>query len=724
MHIRQFIIGMFVFLAAAGVQSARAGQGMWPLYDLNKLPFDSLKAQGLMLERTQIYDPRGTGLSNAVINLSGGTASFLSSDGLLVTNHHVAFGAIQKQSTVGQNYIRDGFYAATREKEIPALGYEVSVILDTKDVTAQVLKGIGDNMTGRKRHDAIESATKRIVREAEKGREVKCRVVSMFGGAQYVLYTFFRIRDVRLVYAPPDAIGNYGGSIDNWMWPRHVGDFSFLRAYVGPGGKPADYSAANVPYHPKVWLPVSSAGVKDGDFTMMIGFPGVTHRYTYASNIADLFGYYYPQSIRVYHDCLQIMDEAAAKDSAVAIRLESRITGMDNYYKKYQGLMQGYRQSDILGQKRAQEKELTQFIDSRPELAKKYGHVLSALDSLTQAKMTTRDIDFFMEWFSYVPQVLNSTRKIYKWSLEREKKDIDREEGYQDRDTLQMRKSLEDLQINLVPAVDKELLRYFMLKALDLPSGQKIEVIEKICAGQSRAEREKALDQYLDTLYSKTSLTDTKQRLAAFGMKKSALEKSNDPFMKLAVALMPEFDEYDARTKQAAGESDRLEPLLIQAYREWKNGKMYPDANGTQRFNYGAVAGYSPRDAVDYLYITSLTGVMEKETGVSPFIVPRELKQAYVDKNFGRYADAVIGDMPVNFVTSNSGTNGNSGSPVINGKGELVGLDFDTDYEGVSADYLYNPKLARAIVVDSRYILFLLDNVYHLDGLLKELTIH
>ena len=401
-----------------------------------------------------------------------------------MTNHHVAFDAIQKQSTLEHNYIRDGFYASARDQEIQAVGYEVSVILETKDVTAQVLKGIGDEMTGRKRHDAIESATKRIVREVEKGREVKCRVVSMFGGAQYVLYTFFRIRDVRLVYAPPEAIGNFGGDIDNWMWPRHVGDFSFLRAYVGPDGKPADYSTKNVPYHPKVWLPVSSAGVKEGDFTMMIGFPGVTHRYTYASNIEDLFGYYYPHSVRVYHDCLEIMGEEAAKDSAVAIRLESRMTGMDNFYKKYQGLMQGYRQSDILGQKRAQEKELTQFIDSRPELAKKYGHVLPALDSLTRAQSITREKDFFMDWFSYVPQVMSNSRKIYKWSVEREKKDIDREDGYQDRDTWRCGKTLEDLQINLVPSADRRLLRYFMVTALDLPPGQKIEAIEKICVGR------------------------------------------------------------------------------------------------------------------------------------------------------------------------------------------------------------------------------------------------
>ncbi len=721
---KRFIIGIVVCLAAVGMQPVKAEQGMWPMYELDKLPFDSLKAQGLMLDKTQIYDPQGNGLSNAVVNLSGGSASFLSADGLIVTNHHVAFDAIQKQSTMEHNYIRDGFYAVTRDKELPAVGYEVSIILDTKDVTARVLKGIGDDLTGLKRHNAIESATKRIVREAEKGREVKCRVVSMFGGAQYVLYTFFRIRDVRLVYAPPEAIGNFGGDIDNWMWPRHVGDFSFLRAYVGPDGKPADHSPANVPYHPKVWLPVSSAGVKEGDFTMMIGFPGTTHRYTYASNIEDLFGYYYPRSVRVYHDCLEIMGDEATKDSAIAIRLESRMSGMDNYYKKYQGQMQGYRRSDILGQKRAQEKSLQAFIDSRPDMAQKYGRILPTLDSLTRAKLETRDIDFFMGWFSYVCQMLGNSRKIYKWSLEREKKDIDREEGYQDRDSLQIRKSLVNLQINLVPVVDKRLMRYFMMTALELPPGQKIDVIEKICVGQSRTEREKALDQFLDTLYSKTRMTETDQRLAMFGKRKVDLDKSNDPFIRLAIALMPEFDAYDARQKQATGESDRLEPLLIQAYREWRQGKLYPDANGTQRFNYGAVAGYSPRDAVDYRCMTGLTGVMEKETGQHPFIVPEELKRAYAAKDFGQYADPVLGDMPVNFVTSNSGTNGNSGSPVINGKGELIGLDFDTDYEGVSADYMYNPKLARAVVVDSRYILFLLDKVYHLDGLFKELTIH
>lgn len=721
---KRIVIGSIVGLAMVSAGTLRAEQGMWPLYDLDKLPFDSMKTAGLTLGPAQIYDPQGNGLSNAVINLSGGTASFLSADGLIITNHHVAFDAVQKQSTLEHNYLREGFYAAAREQEIPAPGYEVSVILETKDVTAQVLKGIGDDVTGRKRHDAVEMAIKRIVRQAEKGREVKCRVATMFGGAQYIIYTFFRIRDIRLVYAPPAAIGNFGGDIDNWMWPRHTGDFSFLRAYVGPDGKPAEYSTANVPYHPKVWLPVSSAGVREGDFTMMIGFPGVTHRYTYASDVADLFGYYYPQSIKVYHDCLAIMEEAAATDSVVALRLESRIKGMNNFYKKYQGMMEGYRRSDVLAKKQAQERQLTAFIDGRPELVNKYGHVLPALDSLTGAKLATGEKDFLMGWFSYVGQLFANTRKIYKWSQEQEKKDIDREEGYQDRDSLSIRKGLENLQINLVPAVDKQLFRYLLLTALALPDGQKMEVIEKICAGATPADREKTLDEYLDTLYAKTKMADKDARLAMFGKKRGELERSTDPFMRLAIALTPEFDAYDARQKQFGGESDRLQPLLIQAYREWKQGKLFPDANGTQRFNYGAVAGYNPRDAVSYKYMTTLTGVMEKETGREPFIVPEKLKQAYADKDFGRYVDPASDDIPVCFVTCNSGTNGNSGSPVINGKGELVGVDFDTDYEGLSADYLHNPDLARAVVVDVRYVLFLVDKVYHLDGLLKEMTIH
>jgi len=718
------IIGSIICLAATTAGPLRAEQGMWPLYDLDKLPFDSMRVAGLTLGPAQIYDPQGNGLSNAVINLSGGSASFVSADGLIITNHHVAFDAIQKQSTLEHNYLRDGFYAATRDQEIPAVGYEVSVILETKDVTAQVLKGIGDDVTGRRRHDAIESATKKIVGQAEKGRQVKCRVATMFGGAQYILYTYFRLRDVRLVYAPPDAIGNFGGETDNWMWPRHTGDFSFLRAYVGPDGKPADFSPANVPYHPKVWLPISSSGVKEGDLTLLIGFPGVTHRYTWASDIADLFGYYYPQSIGVYHDCLEIMEAAAATDSVVALRLESRIKGMSNFYKKYQGMMQGYRRSDVLARKQAQESQLTAFIDSRPELVKKYGDVLPALDSLTRAKLPTREKDFYLEWFPRVGQLFANVRRIYKWSVEQEKKDIDLEVGFQDRDSANIRKGLENLQINLVPAVDRQLFKYLLLTALTLPEGQKIDVIEKLCAGNNPAEREKALDRYLDTLYSRTTMTDKDARMAAFGKKKSELEKSTDPFIRLAIALTPEFDEFDARQKQFAGESDRLEPLLIQAYRDWKQGKLYPDANGTQRFNYGAVAGYAPRDAVKYHYLTTLTGVMEKETGKEPFIVPEKLKQVYKDKDFGRYIDPAVNDIPVCFVTSNSGTNGNSGSPVINGKGELVGVDFDTDYEGLSADYLHNPDLARAVVVDSRYVLFLLDKVYHLDGLLKEMTIH
>ena len=711
---------------AAGLTAslAFADEGMWPLYDLDKLPFDTLKAHGLTLEPSQIYNPAGTGLADAVINLSGGTASFLSSDGLIITNHHVAFDAIQRQSTIEHNYIRDGFYARTGGEEIPAIGFNVYVTLAIEDVTKKIMAKAPSTLAGRARHDAIENATKRIVKEAEKGRDVQCEVAEMFGGMQYMLYTYFKIRDVRLVYAPPEAIGNFGGDIDNWMWPRHVGDFSFLRAYVGPNGKSAEYSDKNVPYHPKVFLPISSAGVKEGDFTMMIGMPGSTRRYTSSFDIANAFGFYYPASVQVYHDVIEILKDESSKDSSVAIRLDSRINGMSNFYLKNQGLIEGSKRMDILRIKREQERELTDFIKTSPELTAKFGTVLSELDSLYRERSKTREEEFVLGWMQYSCEYFGLARRIYKWGEQREKPDMERESGYQNRDTIRTKESLKNTQINLVPAADKRIFRYYLGRVLELPESQKIAAIEALVAGITGAQRESYLDHFVDSLYQGTKIGILDERMKMFGLKKTELERLGDPFINFVASLTSEFDQNDERSKQSAGAHSILDPKLIQAYVVLKNGKLYPDANGTKRFNWGQVVGYSPRDGVRYNYLTTLKGVMEKETGKFPFVVPAELKQAYQKKDFGRYADAAANDMPVNFITCNSGTNGNSGSPVINGKGELIGLDFDTDYEGVSADYMYNPDLARAVVCDARYILFLLDKVYHLDGLLRELTIH
>jgi len=706
-----------IFLGALTVS---AEEGMWPLYDLDKLPWDELKARGLELEPEQIYDPDGGCLADAVIRL-GATASFVSADGLIITNHHVAYGAIQRQSTVDRNFLRDGFYASSSDTEIRAIGTEVRVTLSITDVTGRVLGAVREGMSDLERHDAIEQAIKEIVAETEAERDVKCSVAAMYGGLEYMLYTFFEIKDIRIVYVPPLSIGKYGGEIDNWMWPRHTGDFAFMRAYVAPDGSSADYSEENVPYHPEVFLAISSKGIKEGDLTLMIGFPGKTSRYSSSFEIDNLVNHYFPMSIRTMRNRLDILEEAAAADSNAAIRLASSITGIYNYHKKNGGVLRGLVRMNALERARENESALTEFINSNPETRQKYGDVLGELEALTAEALRTQEKDHFFGSMMYNCEFLQAANGIYKRAVELEKDDIDREPGYQERDRDNARRRLRHMQINLLPDVDKMMMRYFLEEILDLPMDQKVETFERLFSG--KGDRDKRIDKYLDKIYSRTDMGDLEKRLAMFEMTKKELEKLDDPFIKLAIELRPELDQQRQRDNGFSGARSRLEPKLAAAYAEWKRGDLYPDANGTMRLNYASVRGFSPADAVDYFYLTGLDGVMEKETGQDPFIVPPELKDTYQNGNYGGYLDPVIDDVPVNFLTSNDGTNGNSGSPLLNGKGELIGLDFDGNIEGVADDYIYNGEIARSIVVDIRYVLFLIDRVYHLDALMQELTI-
>jgi hypothetical protein len=579
-------------------------------------------------------------------------------------------------------------------------------------------------MSNMERYKAKDKIRKEIIKEAEADRDVYCSVSEMHGGNQYILYTYFKIKDVRIVYAPPEAIGSYGGDIDNWMWPRHTGDFSFLRAYVAPDGSSAEYSEDNVPYHPKVILPISSAGVNEGDFSIMIGFPGRTNRYASSFSLDDLINYYYPKRNQSSEETLAIMDEFSRKDPAIAIKLESSVSGINNGYKKRQGLLEGFRRSNILARKRTDEKQLIDFINADQHLKKKYGHVIPELDSIFQIEMATREKDFALTRMMYSSDLLSMASSVYKWSVEREKPDMERERWYQDRDTTRTIRWLNYSQINLVPEVDRALLEHYIRKAWELPDGQRIDAIDRVFTGQSVQENEEIMKSFLDDLFINTKIGDLDTRLDMFHMTKDELENLNDPMINFAISIRPEQDEKRERSKEISGAESRLEPLLIQAHALWKKYNLYPDANGSMRFNYGEVKGYNPRDAVKYDYLTGLTGVMEKETGKDPFIVPEELKKAYYEKNFFPYLDKKTGDVPICFLTTNDGTGGNSGSPVINGKGELIGLDFDSNYEGVAADYLHESNLARSIVVDIRYVLFVVDKVYHLDALMQEMTVH
>jgi hypothetical protein len=703
------------------VSTAPADEGMWPLYSVKQLPLDRLAARGLRLPPEKIYGTDGRSLADAVVQVGGATGSFVSPDGLILTNHHVAFGAVQEQSTVEHNYLRDGFYAPTRSQELQAIGYKVYVTLGVKDVTQQILSGVKDNMAPLARYNAIEKNIKSLVRDTEKGKSVKARVAAMFEGRQYMMYTTLEIRDIRIVYVPPEAIGNYGDEIDNWMWPRHVGDFSFLRAYVTPKGEPADYAPENVPYHPSVYLPVSDAGVREGDFTMTIGFPGGTSRYISSYDLASRMEFYYPIAIRTSQNQIGLLQRSSDQDTAVALRLASAMAGISNGLKKNLGIVEGFRKGDVLEHKRETERQLTDFLASNPELQKRYGRVLGQMDSLYTAKKQTQLHDFILGRMNWGCDYIRMAGTIYRWACEREKPDLERERGYQNRDTLAAKQRLRDAQINLVPQTDQEICKYYMARATELPPDQQIAAIAALFGGKQDVQNE--IGRQVEAWYKTTKIGNSDERLAMFAMSRKELDGLSDPFLNLARELKPEADAMRERDKTRSGAESWLDPLLIQALSEWKQTAMYPDANGTMRLSYGEVKGYVPRDATTYFYLTGLKGVMEKETGQVPFTVPDSLKTAYTDRDFGPWIDPVIDDIPVDFLTTNDITGGNSGSPVINGDGRLIGVAFDGNWEGVASDYLFDPDVTRTIVCDVRYIMFVLDRVYHLDELVRELQI-
>ncbi|MEW5805742.1 MAG: S46 family peptidase [Acidobacteriota bacterium] len=699
----------------------KADEGMYLLDQIDPNMMEKMKKMGLKLSQEEIYNPQGTSLAHAVVS-PGATASFVSPNGLILTNHHVAFGAVQRISTPEQNYIEMGYLAKTLEEEIPAPGYQVFVLQSIEDVTGQILSEIREGMSDYDRYMAIEKKTKEIIKKAEeKGGGLECDVSSMNYGMKYYLFTFLKIRDIRVVYIPARAIGEYGGEIDNWMWPRHTGDFSFLRAYVGPDGKPADHSKSNVPYKPKSYLKISARGISEGDFTMIMGFPGRTARHQTSFAVENDQTHRYPFQIQMAGDLIRILEEFAQKDEEAAVKLSGYIKGLYNTLKNNQGMLEGLVKTGLLEKKRAEEMDFLEFLKNHPEMEMKYGQVLPQLETLYREYLKNRQKSSVMGWMGR--GLLGNALSINKWSIEREKKDMDREPGYQERDLPDSELWLNVAQKSLVPEADRKVLEYFLKKALALPPDQKIVAVERMLNQNPELSQEQAIAKFLDRIYAGTMLGSAEERVKMLHMKREELLKLHDPFIEFADEMEKEREIQRKKEKAFSGAVSKLMPLYLEGVEAWIKQPLYPDANGTIRFNFGQVKGYSPKDAVSYRYITSLTGVIEKNTGVDPFDCPEKLIDVYKAKDFGSWVDKNINDVPVDFLTSNDSTGGNSGSPVLNGRGELVGILFDGIYESMYSDYHFDPELTRSIHVDIRYVLFCLDKLDKALNILNELTI-
>ena len=715
-----FVVMLVALLAGVAGQAA-ADEGMWMLHQLGQLDQTKLKAMGLQLRPEELWDTRtNTGLASAVVSLGGCSASFVSPEGLVATNHHCAFGAIQINSTPEHDYVTDGFLARTRAEELEAKGSRVYVFLGYDDVTAQMNAALKAGMQPEERSKALEMKEKELIAACERDG-TRCRLATMYGGLEYYLFRQLELRDVRLVYAPPRAIGEYGGEVDNWMWPRHTGDFSFLRAYVGPDGKPADFSPANVPYRPVRHLKVAQGHLKAGDFTMIMGYPGRTMRYRIAASVADDTEYNYPSRIAYNKDVIDILEREAKRGKDVEIKLSGNLKGLYNGYKNNQGMLAGLRASDLAGRKRAMETELEAWIAADPARAKRFGDVLPRMEALLAERRATRDRDLVLgQLGGGRGGLLGTALGLERWTAERAKPDMEREPGFQDRDERQRRQGLERMQRTLDVAADRAVMRYAFARAAALPAGQRIPAVDAALAATG-ATGDAAVEALLDRLYGGTKLADQATRLAMMAMTHEALLATGDTLIGFAAALRKDLKVNEDQAKRYEGEMVTLAPRLIEAIAAWRKAPLYPDANGTLRFTYATVKGYAPRDGVVYTPFTTLSGVVAKHTGEEPFNAPARLRDAAKLGTFGRYVDPVLGDVPSCFLSTNDITGGNSGSPIMNGKGELIGLAFDGDYESMTSDYQFSDALSRTINVDARYMLWVMDYVDKAHNLLEEM---
>jgi hypothetical protein len=723
---RTFALTLIIISLVFNPFSSLADEGMWLPDALTRLPLDKLRSRGLQLTPEEVYSTAKPSLKDAVVIVGDGTGSFVSPEGLILTNHHVAFTAVTAASSPDHDYITQGFLARSREEELPAKGYKVQITQETKDVTGEVLAAVKPAMTDVERSRAIEAKSEEIVQAAVKGREkdgVTAQVVEMLNGLNYYLYIYQELRDVRLVYAPPKAIGFFGGDPDNFEWPRHAGDFSFMRAYVGPDGQPADYDKKNVPFKPKKFLAIDASGVKEGDFAMVLGYPGATYRYRESYSVEYRQNILLPSSIESLQEQIELLTEAGRRDPALKIKFADEIFSLSNSVKAFEGTLQGLRRARLVERKRAEEAAFTRTLESNPAMKAKYGDVLPKIAE------AYKDLNSFSLRQSALNQLLNAGELmqvlslVYSRALDREKPTAERSPQFSDENTQRLTAAISEALKERAPAVEQQLIAAALERLGDLPAEQRSSAIEPLFAGKTGDERRRAEAELARRVIEQTQFKSAEAAIKLFSQSAAELRAIDDPALKLVIQIADELAPLDKRTESFNSTVTKLRPLYIRGMLEWKKGAYYPDANRTLRFTYGEIKGYRPRDAVTYDYQTSLAGVIEKDTGEEPFDVPQGLKELYQKKDFGHYQEPRLKDVPVDFLATTDITGGNSGSPLMNGRGEITGLVFDGNYEGLGSDYVYNPELSRTIAVDIRYVLFVTEKFAGAGYLFKEMQI-
>ena len=708
-------------LAFSLTATVAAKEGMYTPDQMEELS-EQLEAAGLELDPATLSDLTSFPMG-AVVSLGGCSASFVSPEGLVVTNHHCARGSVQFNSTAENNYLENGFLAATKGDELPAApGSRIYVTTEVSDVTEQMREGT-KGLEPLERYELVQQRRKDIIAACEEAAGYRCQVSGFFGGAQYKLIKRLEVRDVRLVYAPADSIGKYGGDIDNWQWPRHTGDFAFYRAYVAPDGSAADFDEANVPYAPEHHLKVSAKGVADGDFVMVAGYPGSTSRYTLLAEVENTFDWNYPTFQKLIEEWIATIETAAPEGSDARVKYESLLAGLNNYEKNLRGQMEGARRVGLVERRRAREAALAEWIAADPSRAE-YGTAIAALAELSTESAQVSRTNF---WYGNATraQLFGVARRLYRLSKERLKPNAEREGGYQERDMTFFKQGMTAIDRRYDAGVDKATWILFLEGYLSQPIEERVAVFDKAMGFTAETTVEE-LPALLERFYDETTLGDLETRIGLMEATPEDFEASEDPFIKLAVAMYDYGFELETNSKTRAGRSLALRPDYMKAITDWQKEQgvlAYPDANSTLRVTFGNVLGGSPADGLIYAPFTTLEGITAKDTGEDPFNAPKRQLELIEAADYGEYIEASIGSVPVNFLSDLDVTGGNSGSATLNSKGELVGLLFDGTYESINSDWDFDPRTTRSIHVDSRYMLWVMEKVDGAQALIDEMDI-
>ena len=701
---------------------AFAIEGKWLPEQISKLDAAMLKRLGLELPVEKLWDAKtGTGLLSAAVDINGCSAAFISDTGLIITNHHCAFGLIAEHATPERNILEDGFVARSRAEELPGTTSRVLVPVAFTDVTEQVHAAAFDGKVTS--DEAIFRATdlkkKALVQACEARPGRRCDVATFHGGLRHIMMERQELTDIRLVYAPPRAVGEFGGEEDNWMWPRHTGDFAIVRAWVDPAAATTttattattapltvEQRAKHVPYRPAFHFPLSATGTRAGDFVMVLGYPGLTVREQLAGEMRFRSEHFYPWSIGFTDDVIAVLE--AVKDPAGVIAVAPLLKSAQNRRKNAKGQLEGLARGGIIAKKAAADDAVLAWAATRPA----YKDAIAAHALLT-TELSTREARFerdaLLSSTSSASRALSVAVRVARLAAQRELPDLERDEAYMERERPRHLKELSRDQKALFAPADQALLQLFVKRALALPPSQRIAAVDVTFA---RAKTEKAQRALVAAMFAKTKLLTDAGRDAVLSMPVATLRTRKDPLLDFALALNGELDDKKRDDDRREGASLRIRPVWMSAVLGHSGGVIAPDANRTLRVSFANVGGYSPKDGLQALPYTTLSGMFAKDTGIAPFAVPARLKAV---------ATAGVKDIAVNFLADGDTTGGNSGSPVINGRGELVGVNFDRVWENVANDFGYNPAVARNVSVDIRYITWMLRDVDAATALLGEL---